>query len=126
VQQEQGAQAARDRDQLKANEHESMRRLAAQEDSDRESQRQRQAARTAGVRAERLRNDRDAAIAERRGADTAAEGQCAATRASADLYAELYRRADDRAGGLAAYAEDAAIAGSQCERDYDALSGGKQ
>jgi hypothetical protein len=45
VQQEQGAQAARDRDQLKANEHESMRRLAAQEVTDHESERQRQAAR---------------------------------------------------------------------------------
>jgi hypothetical protein len=129
VQQEQGAQAARDRDQLKANERESMRRLAAQEASNRESA-NRLAAAAAAVRRERasgdkLRDELAASDLERRAADPALVAQCAAAEATVDLRTGLFGRADETAGELAAYADQARIAGQQCERDYDALSGGK-
>ncbi|AAT38382.1 gp23 [Burkholderia phage BcepC6B] len=39
-----------------------------------------------------------------------------------DLLADVFGRADERAGELAAYADAARIAGRQCERDYDALT----
>ena len=38
-----------------------------------------------------------------------------------DLLAELFRRVDERAGELAAYADAARIAGSACVQSYDAL-----
>lgn len=40
------------------------------------------------------------------------------------LLAELFRRADARAGELAAYADRARIAGETCERSFDAVKGG--
>lgn len=39
-----------------------------------------------------------------------------------DLLADVFGRADQRQGELAAYADAARIAGQQCERDYDALT----
>lgn len=39
-----------------------------------------------------------------------------------DLLADVLGRADQRAGELAEYADQARIAGQQCERDYDALT----
>lgn len=39
-----------------------------------------------------------------------------------DLLADMLGRADQRASELAEYADDARIAGQQCERDYDALT----
>ncbi|MDW9227089.1 hypothetical protein C7S15_1656 [Burkholderia cepacia] len=39
-----------------------------------------------------------------------------------DLLANVLSRADQRAGELAEYADQARIAGQQCERDYDALT----
>jgi hypothetical protein len=52
-----------------------------------------------------------AALASRQAADTAAR-----------MLADLQRRADERAGLLAEYADRARLAGQLCERDYDALT----
>jgi hypothetical protein len=38
------------------------------------------------------------------------------------LLADLFGRADERAGELAKIADERGIAGQQCERDYDALT----
>lgn len=50
---------------------------------------------------------------------TARNGQAACN--PARVLADLQRRADERAGILAEYADRARIAGQQCERSYDAL-----
>ncbi len=50
---------------------------------------------------------------------TAADRQAAG--AAARMLADLQRRADERAGILAAYADEARIAGEACERAYDSL-----
>lgn len=50
----------------------------------------------------------------------AAAGQCAADPGALDLLAELYRRADDRAGELAQIADDARRRGGTCEAIHDA------
>jgi hypothetical protein len=50
---------------------------------------------------------------------SAASRQAAA--AAAGMLADLQRRADERAGILAAYADEARIAGEACERAYDSL-----
>lgn len=54
--------------------------------------------------------------------DPSTEGQREAAGAAAGMLAELQRRADERAGILADYADRARIAGEQCEADYDALT----
>ena len=50
----------------------------------------------------------------------AAAGQCAADPGALDLLANLYRRADERAGELAQIADDARRRGSACEAIHDA------
>lgn len=73
----------------------------------------------------RLRGQLDAFIAavRRRAAeDPALTGRGEAAGPALDLLAELFRRADARAGELARYADNARIAGLACERSYDALS----
>lgn len=74
-------------------------------------------------RADRLRMQRDVAdyiTAHRAAAQArAATGQCAPDFAPLDLLAELRRRADDRAGELAAVADQARARGTACERAYD-------
>ncbi|GKS83210.1 DUF2514 family protein [Acidovorax sp. SUPP1855] len=50
----------------------------------------------------------------------AAAGQCETDAGPVDLLAELRRRADQRAGALAAVADDARIRGAACEHAYDA------
>lgn len=50
----------------------------------------------------------------------AAAGQCAADPAVLDVLADMYRRADDRAGQLAQIADDARGRGTTCERIHDA------
>ena len=53
----------------------------------------------------------------------AAAGQCQVDPAPAvDLLAELFRRADERAGELAAVADDARVRGLACEAAYDAVN----
>ena len=49
----------------------------------------------------------------------AAAGQCAPDPSATDLLAELQRRADDRAGELAHYADDTYTRGAACERTHD-------
>jgi hypothetical protein len=49
----------------------------------------------------------------------AAAGQCAPDTGALDLLADLQRRADDRAGALAAVADDARSRGLACERTHD-------
>ena len=48
----------------------------------------------------------------------------AATTSAADLYANVQRRVDDATNSIAQYADQAHLAGSGCERAYDALSPG--
>lgn len=80
------------------------------------------AARAAGT-AERLRGDLAAYIAQHRARAQAAAavGQCPSGSAPLDLLADLQRRADERAGELAAVADDARARGAGCERSYNAL-----
>lgn len=53
----------------------------------------------------------------------AAAGQCQADATPAvDLLAELFRRADERAGELAAIADEARIRGLACEASYDLVN----
>ncbi|MEG1214579.1 MAG: DUF2514 family protein [Leclercia sp.] len=54
-------------------------------------------------------------------AATASEGSAGTT--GSELLAELFRRADQRAGELAAIADQARIRGLTCEAAYDALTG---
>lgn len=54
--------------------------------------------------------------------DTAPESQRQAAQAATGMLAELQRRADERAGILADYADRARIAGQQCEADYQSLT----
>ncbi|WP_043330530.1 DUF2514 family protein [Curvibacter gracilis] len=50
-------------------------------------------------------------------------GQCQAdTGPAVDLLAELFRRADERAGELAAIADEARVKGRACEAAYDAVN----
>ena len=49
----------------------------------------------------------------------AAAGQCAPDTGPADLLADMLRRADDRAGELAHFADTARARGLACERAYD-------
>lgn len=49
----------------------------------------------------------------------AAAGQCAPDTATADLLADMLRRADDRAGDLAHVADTSRARGLACERAYD-------
>ena len=107
---------------------ETQRRLERQGDSHRETTAQLAAA-AAAVRAERagagkLRDELAAATAARR-RDPAAVTVCAPAEAAADLHADLFGRADTRAGELAEAAQAFRIAGEACEREYDALTGAK-
>jgi len=53
----------------------------------------------------------------------AAAGQCQADASpGVDLLAELFRRADQRAGELAAIADEARVRGQACEAAYDMLN----
>lgn len=85
------------------------------------------AAADAGARRARAAHDsmqRDLAdyiATHRRAAQArAAAGQCTPDTAALDLLADLQRRADTRAGELAAIADAARARGTGCERAYDA------
>ncbi len=79
-------------------------------------------ARTARAAHDGLQRDLAAYIAGHRRAALAraAAGQCAPDTAALDVLADLQRRADARAGELAAIADDARARGTACERAYDA------
>lgn len=55
--------------------------------------------------------------------DTRAAGGCEATAATADLRADMQRRLDEAAEGIALYAGRARIAGETCEASYNTLKG---
>ena len=79
-----------------------------------------QRARDAG---ERLQHELAAYVERQRGAasDSTAVGNSSAKLGNADLLAELFRRADQRAGELAEVADEARIRGLACEAAYDAV-----
>lgn len=54
--------------------------------------------------------------------DTAASGRGEAATGGTLLLADLFRRADERAGAMAAEADRARLRGNTCERAYDALT----
>ncbi len=119
------AEAARE---TEASNKESFRRIARQKES--------QDAYTAEISRARADAAGAAAVAQRlsvRLAQFVAAGRAGATnpatggeRATADdpigVLADVFSRADRRAGVLAEYADAARIAGLQCERSYDALT----
>ena len=78
------------------------------------------AARAAAAR-NRLQHELADYLTQHRAAAQArtAAGQCAPDAGPADLLADLQRRADDRAGELAAVADSARARGAACERSYD-------
>ena len=75
-------------------------------------------ARTAGQRLQRELADYITAHRARAIA-AAAAGQCTPDTGALDLLADLQRRADDRAGELAAIADEARVRGLACERTHD-------
>ena len=84
-------------------------------------------ARAAGDAAERLRLRVAELLAAGRAPENSASASTGAPAGNADeLLAELFRRADDRAGSLAADLDAARVAGTACERSYDALRVGMQ
>ncbi|WP_092955814.1 DUF2514 family protein [Paracidovorax konjaci] len=70
---------------------------------------------------DRMRSDLAAFIVAHRQAaqDRAASGSRQADGNALDLLADMLRRADDRAGELAAVADDARARGKGCEREHD-------
>lgn len=70
---------------------------------------------------QRLRARLASVQAERCARDPAAAASSPAAAAAADLSADVSRRLDEAADGVARFAERAAIAGGTCERSYDAL-----
>lgn len=126
---ERAAWTERDRVAAEASAKETQRRLERLGDANRETAqaiaRSRAAAGRAAAAADSLQHDLDAATAARRSADPAAVAQCAPAEADRDLHADLRRLADEAAGKLAAYGDDARTAGEACEREHDALTGAK-
>lgn len=110
------------------NAKEGKRRLERQQEAERAGQQKLAAARRD---AERTRVERDG-LRDDLGRFTAAGREaCRNPGAVADgtpagdpigVLADVFRRADDRAGILAEYADRARIAGQQCEAEYDALT----
>ncbi|WP_175878917.1 DUF2514 family protein [Burkholderia sp. BCC0097] len=107
---------------------EEQRRTAAQSEIAKDANQQRTAALAdafaARAAAGSLQQRVDQLIAAAR--HPAATSGSPATGDALDLLADVLGRADQRAGELAEYADRARIAGQQCERDYDALSGDAQ
>jgi len=78
-------------------------------------------ARDAGLR---LQRELASYVERQRASASAAAAACqcqADTSPAVDLLAELFRRADQRAGELAAIADEARIRGLACEASYDAV-----
>ncbi|MDL2284386.1 DUF2514 domain-containing protein [Oxalobacter sp. OttesenSCG-928-P03] len=102
---------------------EDKRRLDAQEKIANEAKEQRDKAladaRAANAVSDRLRNS--VASLTARINNSTASGDCQAAITTGLLFADLFRRADERAGELAEYADRARIAGQACESAYDSL-----
>jgi len=80
-------------------------------------------ARAAGDAAERLRvRVAELLAASRAGSNSASASPSAPASPPDTLLAELFRRADERAGSLAEDLDAARVAGLACERSYDTLS----
>lgn len=111
-----------------AAESETMRRVVAQQEIARDAQTAALQARADAGRADSaaaaLRVQLDAYLSGRRASagDSAAAPGSAAADDTARVLADLLRRADDRAGILAAAADAARDAGTACERAYGALT----
>ncbi|KWA11577.1 DUF2514 family protein [Burkholderia territorii] len=119
------ANQARQIDDLRAERDEFRRRLVAQQEIATDAANERDQARAdaavADGVADRLRKQVATLVADARRAGPAAGGE--ATGDALDLLADLFGRADERAGELAKIADERGIAGQQCERSYDALMG---
>ncbi|CAM2177563.1 DUF2514 family protein [Burkholderia cepacia] len=104
------------------------RRLAAQQEIATDAAKERDQAAAdaavAGAAADGLRRQVAALVADVRRAGAAAGSP--ATGDALDLLADVFGRADERAGDLAKIADERGIAGRQCERSYDALIGDAQ
>ncbi|VWC58302.1 gp23 [Burkholderia contaminans] len=122
------AEQARQLDDLVNERNEFRRRLAAQQEiaTDAAKERDRAAAdaATADAAADGLRKQVAALVADARRASAFAGGPTAGD--ALDLLADVFGRADERAGELAKVADERGIAGQQCERSYDALIGNAQ
>lgn len=111
--------------QAEADAKEGKRRVERQEDSQRERNAKTQAAVAAASRADGVSRElrKQLAALQQRGANPTPSADSAPAGDPIGVLADVLRRADGRAGILAAYADSARIAGQQCERDYDALTG---
>lgn len=122
------ADQARQIDDLVNERNEFRRRLAAQQEIATDAAKERDQAvadaAAAGGAADRLRKQVAALIADVRRAG--ATGGSTTAGAPLDLLADVFGRADERAGELARIADERGIAGRQCERSYDALSSDTQ
>ncbi|WP_410199008.1 DUF2514 family protein [Burkholderia cenocepacia] len=119
---------ARQIDDLANERNEFRRRLAAQQEiatnAAKERDRAAADAAVAGAAADGLRKQVAALVSDARRAG--AETGSPATGDALDLLADVFGRADERAGELAKIADERGIAGQQCERSYDALIGDAQ
>ncbi|HDR9508932.1 hypothetical protein C5615_22935 [Burkholderia cepacia] len=122
------ADQAKQIDDLRAERDEFGRRLAAQQEIATNAAKERDQARAdaavADGAADGLRKQIAALVGNARRAGAAAGSPTAGD--TLDLLADVFGRADERAGELAKIADERGIAGQQCERSYDALIGGTQ
>ncbi|HDR9063805.1 TPA: DUF2514 family protein [Burkholderia vietnamiensis] len=122
------ADQAKQIDDLRAERDEFGRRLAAQQEIATNAAKERDQARAdaavADGVADGLRKQIAALVGNARRAGAAAGSP--ATDDALDLLADLFGRADERAGELAKIADERGIAGQQCERSYDALTADTQ
>lgn len=87
-----------------------------------QAQRERAAADRLGRTAEQLRDELAAVRAAARPADPEAARQCQAALEALDLHADVQGRIERAARAIAAFADDAHLAGITCERSADALT----
>ena len=111
--------------QQKANDDETARRLTTQKEIAENAIRERDAARddavAAGAAGERLRAQVRNLTLSLAARDPGATGGSEAAAASLNMLAIVQQRLDERADGLARYADEAAVAGRACEASYEAL-----
>ncbi|KWI43553.1 DUF2514 family protein [Burkholderia stagnalis] len=122
------ADQVRQIDDLKAERDEFRRRSAAQQEIATHAAKERDQARVdadaAASAADGLRRQVAALVADARHSAASTGGSSAGD--ALELLADVFGRADARAGELAKIADERGIAGQQCERSYDALTGDAQ
>lgn len=116
--------------QKAADEAETQRRVTAQQEVVRDAQLQASAARADAARADGARDALRVQLAgfvaaNRRPADPASAAGGAPASDALDVLADMFSRADQRAGELAKIADERGAAGLACQRSYDALTAGK-